>query len=493
MGSDLKERTVKSLIWKLTEKMGSQIVQLVITIVLAHLLTPNDYGTVALVTVFIGIAMVFVEYGLSTALIQNKRLESEDIDTTFIMSLILGAALYIILFLCAPLLATFYEVDELTLIVRILSMILILGAINSIQNALLQRQLKYRSIFIANFLSTIVSGVLGIIMAYMGYGVWALVAQQIMLRIVSGIVYGLQTKYIPKLRFSFEYAKNTFSFGINILLAQFLRTLFTQIRSLIIGKIYSTEAVAYYNKGEQFPAIVATSTDYSFQQVMFSIYSKKQDDNETLKRMMRKSLVTSFFLLFPAMLGLCSIAEPLIHLLLGEKWMQAVPFMQIICLAYAFNPIITMGTQVINSKGQSGVTLRVELKVRIFAIILIVISTFINIYAIAFSQVVVYAFNSALMIRENKNNLKYTYREQIRDLYKTIIATTVMIASIFLINDIIVPLITLDIVIIIIDLVVGVLIYMLTSFLIKSQGLDYMVNIVKMMLLRFKSHGVKTH
>lgn len=487
MCSDLKKRTISSLIWKLTEKLGSQIVQLIITIVLARLLTPDEYGTVALVTVFIGIAMVFLDYGLSTALVQNKQLKAIEIDTTFILSLSLGVILYGILYLCAPLLAKFYEVDELTLIVRILSVILVLGAINSVQNALLQRQLKYRAIFIANFFSTVISGILGILMAYLGCGVWALVVQQIMLRIVSGFVYCFQSMYIPKFRFSVEYAKRTFSFGFGILMAQFLRTLFIQIRSLIIGKIYNTEAVAYYNKGEQFPAIVATSTDYSFQQVMFSIYSKKQDEKDTLKRMMRKSLLTSFFILFPAMIGLCAIAKPLIHLLLGEQWMQSVPFMQIICLAYAFNPIITMGTQVINSKGQSKITLLIEFKVRLFAIILIIISTFINIYTIAFSQVIVSVFNAVLMIKGNKEILEYSYKEQMQDLYKTIIATTIMTISIILINNLATFLPNSDIFIIMIDLIAGVSIYMIVSYFIKSEGLEYTIEIIKITISKHKT------
>ena len=471
---ELKRKTITALLWKAFEKFGSQFIQLAVTIILARLLSPEDYGTVALTMVFASLALVFIDYGFGHALIQKKDIGPLEINTTFFMSISLGIILYIILFIAAPYISIFYGDPIIKHIVRILSLILILGSVSAVQNAILSRKLEYKKIFISNSLATVISGATGIICALYNLGVWALVIQQITLRIVAMFCFAVAIKYKPKLQFSKEYAKASLFFSWKILASQLLTTLYNNIRSLLIGKIYTTADLAYYNKGEQFPGIVSVCTSFSFQNVMFSAYSRVQTDYERIKHMMKKSLVASSFVVCPAMLGLCAIAEPLIITVLGNNWIESVPYMQIICVAYSLTIPGSVSFQALNAIGRTDETLKFQVIVRCFATIMICGAVFINIYAIAFSQIIVNTFEVFLRAVPCKKYFNYGYREQIADLLPSFFNSALMSILVIMIwkqlkNSIIPVYISLFILIIL-----AIIIYIGLALLFKNKGLEYL-------------------
>ena len=251
-----KSKVLSSLFWKLMERGGTQGIQFIVQIVLARLLLPEDYGMIALITIFITIANVFVQSGFNTALIQKKDADEVDFSSVFYLSLFVAGLLYIILFFTAPFIANFYEEPQLISVLRILALTLFFGAFNSIQNAIVARKMVFKKLFFSSLGAVVISGIVGIITAYAGFGVWALVFQQLLNQVSITLILWFTVKWRPKLVFSFESIKSLFSYGWKLLVAALLNTLYMDIRSLIIGKIYSPAMLGYYNRGEQFPKFI---------------------------------------------------------------------------------------------------------------------------------------------------------------------------------------------------------------------------------------------
>ena len=310
------------------ERTGVQGVQFILQLILARLLTPSEYGIISLITVFIVLGNVFIQSGFNTALIQKKDVTEEDFSSVFYLSLFVAMLLYKYYFFSAPLISEFYKMNEITMILRVLSIVLLFGAFNSIQNAIISRTMKFRMLFFSSVISMIISGIIGIILAYLGFGVWALVAQQIVNQISITIILWITLKWRPKLVFSFARVRHLFSYGWKLLLSSLIDTLYMNLRSLIVGKIYTSEMLAFYNRGEQFPQIIVSNINGSIQSVMLPTLSAEQENKKRVKEMVRRSIVTSSYILFPIMVGLAVVAEPLVRIILTEKWIECVPFLQ---------------------------------------------------------------------------------------------------------------------------------------------------------------------
>lgn len=421
-----KNKVLSSLIWKFMERGGTQGIQFIIQIILARLLAPKDYGVIALISIFITIANVFVQSGFNTALIQKKNADEIDFSSVFFLSIFVSGLLYCILFFSAPAIASFYNVKQLVLVLRILSIILFFGAFNSIQTAEISRKMQFKKLFFSSLGAIIVSGIAGIILAYMGAGVWALVFQQIINQFLITVNLWFTVKWRPKWVFSIKRVKELFSYGWKLLISSLIDTLYMNLRSLVIGKIYTPQVLGYYNRGEQFPSILVTNIDGSIQSVMLPALAAQQENKRRVRDMVRRSIVTSSFIVFPIMVGLAVISEPLIKILLTEKWLPSVPFLQIFCVSYALYPIHTANLQAINALGRSDIFLKLEIIKKTIGIIVLGVSVNYGVYSIAIGMLIVGVISTFINAFPNLRLLNYSYREQLNDILPSLILSLLM-------------------------------------------------------------------
>lgn len=421
-----KSKVLSSLMWKLMERGGAQGIQFIVQIILARLLVPNDYGIIALISIFITIANVFVQSGFNTALIQKKDANETDFSSVFYLSLFVASLLYLLLFFTAPLLAGFYGIPQLIAVLRVLSITLFFGAFNSIQNAVVSRNMQFKMLFFSSLGAIVVSGTVGIALAYAGFGVWALVAQQLSNQFMITVILWFTVKWRSKLIFSFERVKGLFSYGWKLLASSLIDTLYMNLISLIIGKMYSPAMLGFYNRGNQFPQIIATNINGSIQSVMLPALASEQDNRERVKEMVRRSIVTSSFILFPMMVGLAVIAEPLVKILLTEKWLPCVPFLQIFCGSYALWPIHTANLQAINALGRSDIFLKLEIIKKIIDIVIFGGTIFYGMYAIAIGMLVSGIIATIINAYPNLKLLNYSYKEQWKDIIQSLLLSLVM-------------------------------------------------------------------
>ena len=430
----LKASVISSLLWKFLERIGTQGVQFVVAIVLARLLAPADFGLIALVTVFVTIANVFVQSGLNTALIQKKNADNLDFSTVFYSCLALAVVLYLGLFFGAPIIAKFYNNQvELIPVIRVLGLMLPLGALNSIQEAYVARNMMFKKLFYRSVGAIIPAGIIGVVCAYLGFGIWSLVAQQLLNTLLICVIMWFTVKWRPSLSFSFERWKRLFSFGWKLLCSALLDTFYRNIRDLVIGKLFTPTDLGFYNRGDQFPKIIIANINSSIQSVLLPSLSTVQDDRVRLKSLARRSIKTSSFLILPMMTGLAAIAKPLTLVVLGEKWLPAVPFIQICCFSYAFWPIHTTNLSAINAVGRSDVFLKLEIIKKCYglAVLALAIWLFRSPIGIAMSAAITAPLGSFVNAYPNKKLLNYGFIEQMKDFVPSFLLSIVMGAVVY--------------------------------------------------------------
>uniref|UniRef100_UPI003FEE4B1B lipopolysaccharide biosynthesis protein n=1 Tax=Fusobacterium mortiferum TaxID=850 RepID=UPI003FEE4B1B len=370
----MENNLVNAFIWKFLERIGTQGVQFLLQLFLARLLIPKDYGIVALVTIFIAVSNVFIQSGFNIALIQKKKIDNIDLSSTFYISFFIATILYIILWLISPFVSNFYKIPELVMVIRIMSLTLFLGALNSIQNAIIMRELAFKKLFFSSLIAIIVSGSSGIILAYKGVGIWALIFQQLLNQLLISVILLFILEWKPKLVFSLKRVKKLFSFGGKLLCSALIDTIYKELVNIIVGKIYSPIMLGYYNRGEQFPKVLVNNFNGTIQSVIFPTLASVQQDKMKVKEIMRKGIMISSYIIFPAMVGLMAISEPLIRLVLTEKWLPCVPYLRIFCLSYALWPIHTANLQAINAIGRSDIFLKLEIIKKFIGISIILIT-----------------------------------------------------------------------------------------------------------------------
>lgn len=472
---NLKTSVLSSLFWKFLERGGVSGVQFIVQIILARLLLPADYGIIALIVVFIAISQTFVQSGLGTALIQKRKVTDADYSSVFYLSLGVALIFYCILFLVAPTIATFYDQPLITSVLRVLGLTLFFGAINTVQNAVIARNFLFQKLFISSLGAVLFSGIVGIIMACAGYGVWALVGQQMTSIVALCIIMWFTVQWRPRLIFSVTRVKDLFSFGWKLLASGLLDTTYTNLSSLIIGKLYPASMLGYYTKGQEFPNVLVSNIDSSIQAVMFPTYAKCQDNKPLMKQIMRRALVTSAFLVFPAMAGLAAVAGPLVELLLTDKWLIAVPFLQIFCAAYALWPIHTVNLQAINALGRSDVFLKLEIFKKVVGVSVLAVTVPIGIYAMALGSVVSGIVGTLINAYPNKLLLDYSFTEQWKDLMPALILSLVMCGAAYSILFLGLPIPAT----LILQAMVGVVVYVGLAWSMGLESLTYVIDTVK--------------
>ena len=466
---------LKGILWKLGERGGVQIIQFVVQLVLARLLTPNDYGVLAIVLVFISLSNIFIQSGLPTALIQKKNTDIIDESSVFYTSMLISLSCIIIIWFTSPYIAIFYNDQELSFYLRCISFILIIGSFNSVQIALISKKLAFNINFYSSIISVVISAGIGIWMALSGWGVWSLIVQYASNIIISTIVIYILFPWKPSLKFSYTRTKNLFSFGSGIFTANLLSNLFTDIYSLIIGKIYSKGWLGFYDTGNRIPATVANSLTTSVQSVLLPAFSLIQEDKDRIKVMMRRSVQVSAFFIFPVMFLLAAAAKPLILILLTEKWAFAIPFLQLACILYAFYPIHSTNLQAINAIGRSDIFMKCEVQKKIVELIILCMTIWFSIYIMAVGRVISSLIALYINMSPNRKFIHYGFKEQIMDLSKAFLISLFVSIIVFAISFLPISLW----IMLIFQILIGLSLYIYLSDKYNNESFNYIIATIK--------------
>ena len=469
------ENVVKGFIWRFAERCGAQLVSFIVSIVLARLLVPEDYGTIALVTVFTVILQVFVDSGLGTALIQKKDADDLDFSSVFYFNFVVCLVLYAGMFMAAPYIAKFYDDISLTPVIRVLSLTIVISGVRGIQQAYVSRNMLFKKFFFSTIGGTIFSAFLGIGMAYIGFGVWALVAQQLSNTMIDTLILWITVKWRPKKMFSWQRLKELLAFGWKLLVSALLDTGYNNLRNLIIGKMYSPTDLAFYNQGDKFPKIIITNINTSIDSVLLPTMSNSQDDRERIKQMTRRAIKTSTYVMAPLMMGLAFCAEPIVSLILTDKWLPCVPFLRIFCITYMFWPVHTANLNAINAMGRSDWFLKLEIIKKVVGLTILLSTMWFGVMAMAYSLLLGSVLSQIINSWPNKKMLNYGYLEQVRDFAPGILLAVIMGICVYFIGYI-----SLSVIFkLIIQIVSGALIYIAGSAILNLEEFQYLLGMIK--------------
>jgi len=480
MASDTKTKVLSGLIWKFGERISAQLVTLIVSIVLARLLTPEHYGAIAIVNIFITFANVFVVSGFGNSLVQKKCADNVDFSSVFYFSIAMSVVVYGILYICAPFIADFYGMEILKPVLRVLGLRLIVAGVNSVQQAYVSKHMIFKRFFWSTLFGTILSGIVGIAMAYAGFGIWALVAQYMVNTTVATIVLWFTVKWRPQIAFSFKRLKWLFSYGWKLLVSDLINTGYNQLKGLVIGKMYTSADLAHYTKGQQFPNLIVTNVNTSIQSVLFPAMSEKQDETEKVRNITRRSIRISSYVMLPMMCGLALIAEPFVRVLLTDKWLPCVPFLQIYCLSFSLYPIHTANLQAIKAMGRSDLFLKLEIIKKTVGILALIISARYGVLEIAMTGLLTTVISSFINAYPNIKLLNYKYIDQIRDVFNGIIPLTIMSVLVGLAGMINVGTVSL----MVIQIIIGGVSYVVASCIMKNDSFMYIISIIKGFLNR---------
>ena len=477
-----RQSVVSNLIWRFLERCGSQLVAVVVQIVLARLLAPEIFGTVAKVTIITSILMVFVDSGMANSLIQKKDPDDLDFSSVFYFNLVFCLAIYVILYLTAPLLSRFYKDEALTAIIRVLGLTIIVSGVRNVQQAYVSKTLQFKRFFFATLGGTLFSAVLGIAMAYMGYGVWALVAQQLTNVTVNTAILWLTVKWRPKMMFSIKRLGALLSYGWKLLVSGLLETVYMRLREILIAVFYTDADLAYYNRGNSLPLLLVENINSSIDSVLLPVLSDQQDNKERVREMTRRAIRISSYIMMPLMMGLAVCAEPVVRLLLTDKWLPCVPYLRIFCFSYAFYPLHTANLNAIKAMGRSDLFLTLEIIKKVIGVIVLALSVRHGVYAMALSLLFVSVVSQLINAWPNRKLLDYPYIQQLRDMLPSILLSCLMGLCVYPIqwlgwsDWIVLPL----------QVICGVGVYVLGSLIFRLDSFGYLLSTTKKLMHRAK-------
>lgn len=437
MPDSLKQKTFTGVSWSLVEQVLARGVNFIIGIILARLLSPTDYGLVGMLGIFLGISQIFIDGGLASALIQRKSPSDKDFSTVYIINMSMSIVLFAVLFFIAPYVAGFYDQPLMKPLLRVLAISLIIGSLSSVQSTLLSIRVDFKSKTYISILSSIISGSVGILCAYRGMGVWALVAQTIASSAALTVLTLLYVRWMPRLVFSKESFKNLFSFSSKVLAASLISTVYDNAYPMVIGKKFSAADVGQYTRAGQFPGIANGTITGALGKVAFPVFSKIQDDDERLITAYEKYIQISAFILFPILMGICGCAKPLVSFLLTDKWLECVPLMQILCFGIITNGITTINLNLLYVKGRSDYVLKLEIIKKSIAFSILFISMFFSVKIMCYGQVLYGFVSMYLNTYYTKKLLGYSFGKQIKVVYPYFLIALVVLFEALLFSSII--------------------------------------------------------
>ncbi len=423
-----------SLLWTFCERILAQLVSTIVTMVIARILTPEHYGIISIVNVFIALCSLFVSTGFGSAVVQKKEAVDRDFDTAFFISLATAVGVYILLFLTAPLISRFYGIPELTAATRTMGLCLPLLALNHIQHSFIQRQMAFRRLFIANLFGSILSGVLGVILALTGFGIWALVVQYLTHTAINCVVLFCIGDWRPHLRFSTATAKTIFSFGWKVMASDFVPTFSAKLRNLIIGKEFGSSDLAYYDQGNKYAEMLVDNVNVAISKVMLPVYAGFQDNLPQLKEVLRRSVRMGIFILSPILLGFLGVAENFVTVFLTEKWLPCVPYLQICAIACMFRPLETTCHKLLLAIGRGEVVVRTMIAIHTVSLAATLLAAFLwkSVLLVALGSLLATATSLICFMSSIHRLVGYKPMEQLRDILPSLVASLLMCGVVLL-------------------------------------------------------------
>lgn len=461
------KKILSGLMWKMLERFGTIGGQFVIQIILSRILGPSEYGALAIMMIFITIANVFIQNGFNTSLIQNKDIVEEDYSSVLWVSELIALAIYLLIFFFSPLIANIYKMEYIVWPLRILALMLFPGALNSVQIAKVTREMNFKLIFRSNIVSVIVSGLCGIAAAYIGFGLWALVIQSLVntLCVSAVMLFSANLKIKPYI--SSQRVKKLFSFGWKLVVSSLLNSVTENVRGLAIGIKYDATTLGYYNRGMQFPQYGITVVQSTLQSVMLPAISEQQENRNNAKTLLKNTITISAYVIFPLMAGLAGTANSFVELLLTDKWLACVPYMQVYCLIFAFYPLYVCNLQAMNAMGRSDLYLKLEIIKQTYGFLTLVIALYFfdTPMAIAVSSALLIPLGVIVNCFPNKKLLDYGVLEQIKDILPSFAISLTMFFVVIIIEKMEMGLILTFVV----QIIVGSLLYILLSIVFKIK------------------------
>lgn len=477
---DSGRRVLTGLIWRFMERCGAQVVSFIVSVILARILSPSEYGQIAIVLAFITILNVFVDAGFGNALIQKKNADDTDFSTVFYFNIVCCSVLYLLLCITAPAIARFCNDASLTAVSRVLGLTVVISGVKNIQQAFVSKHLLFRKFFFSTLTGTVVSAVIGIVMAVSGFGVWAIVAQHLSNALIDTTVLWFTVKWRPKGVFSFDRFKDLFGYGYKLLLSSLMNTLYENCKQLFIGKYYTSADLAFYNRGNQFPMLLMSNISSSIDSVLFPSMSERQDDKEKLYSMMKKSMQAGTFILWPLLAGMAVTARPLINIVLTSKWSEAAVYMQIFCFFYSTYPLQAVNLNAIKAVGRSDVFLKLEILETVVGIIMLLCVLKKGVIWIAVITCLWAVFCVLAIAYEARKLFDYGLGRQIRELWKNITGTVLMGIAAYLPGAFVQ-----EDWIILVQIAAGILVYFLMARITRNEAMAYFTHYITVLLGSF--------
>lgn len=431
---ELKEKTLSGVKWNAIGRFSTQGVSFVISVLLARILSPSDYGVIGMIGIFLAISQTFIDSGFGSALIRKKDCTDTDFSTAFYFNVVVGIVCYLILFFCAPFIANFFDTPILKDIVRVLSINLFLGSLTIVQGAKLTAAVDFKSQAKIGLAATIVSGCVGLIMAYSGYGVWSLVYQSVSSSVVRTILFWFVTKWKPQFTFSKQSFKYLFGFGSKILSASLLHTIYSNLTTILIGKFYTPKDLGYYSRGESLAQLPSTNITGILSSVTYPILSKIQDDDDRLIQVYRKYIRITSMVIFFGMFLMAALAEPLIITLFTDKWENSIIYLQIFCFTYMFDHICSLNLNILYVKGRSDLVLRLEVIKKTISISLIVAAIPFGVLAICIARALYTQIAIIINTYYTGKLFGLGYFAQVKDFIKYFIYSIVAVLPAFILS-----------------------------------------------------------
>ena len=479
----LHQKTITGIIWNFMEQLFRRGIQIATTYLLAWFLVPADFGLMAIMAVFFAIATSMMDSGFSQALIRKKEVSQIDFSTAFYVNLVLGILAYALLFIAAPFIASFYNESRLVELIRVVGLVVIINAFQMVQMADLTRKLNFKVQFSVTLPAALLSGVVAISMAVLGFGIWSLVTQMLVSSLAVTALYWKFNNWRPSKEFSRESFHDMFGFGSKLLLAGLIDTIFTNLYVLVIGKLFSTTAVGYYSFANQIQQLAVSQLSDAIQQVTYPAMATLQDDNISLKAFFRRIMQVVTYIIFPCMIGLAVLAKPLFQVVLKEDWLPAVPYLQLLCVVGLLYPLHTINLNILKVKGRSDLFLYLDIIKKFIGGGILLISIPYGIFGILIGQIVssvlCYLPNSYYSIKL----IDYSVSEQLSDFFPTLVIATSMGLFIYLI-DLTLPFNGL--VFLFIGISSGIIFYVVSNYLLKMQAQLILWQIIKR---QYASHG----
>lgn len=475
-----KATIIKSLIYKSVERFSVKGLGFVISILLARLLSPEAFGQIAIITVFVNLSQSIIDGGLGTALVQSREVDDRDYSTVFYICMAMSVIMTAVIYAAAPYISGYYSSPELLGPLRAYAFSVFFSSYDSILTARIQREMRFKQMLLCSLCATVLSGCLAVALAFAGAGIWTLVVYYFSHTVINCIAMLIAVRWLPGLSFSVQRAKELYGFGWKMLAASLTCSLYYDLRSLIIGKRFSTEDLGYYDRGQQFPFVITFALDASVQSVMFPVLAKAQDERERLTAILKKTLSLEALLAFPAMIGLAAIAEPLVRFLLTDKWLPSVPYMQIICLAQVPVTVTASNLVALKAMGRSDIYAKLEF-VRRGAMLLMLgltILLFDSVIAMAYSFALSAWLDVVIASIPNRKILGYGIKEQVKDVWKILLASAGMGLAVLAVGLASLPLPLL----LGMQILTGALVYIILCYALKIESFIYGLNMLREML-----------